>query len=331
MGLFDFFKTKRVQSVSQSQNVTPPENATKLSKPTPKEQQSNIDSCRKEETDSAIDNAVASLRNQIIAEITRTPAVVYQLASLIGEDAKNCFPEGPFQWYGAWFMLNLQTGRLSAKVATYPDQFGASREDRFPLTATKFNRIAKQFYMKKELQTLKSDEDWSKLFDDRLKTAVASACATLHKQCEERKSEKVKEKAVRIPAEYAKQAPDMCLSEITIKISQRYSDRSIEISNKNSNYQIVYLRYSHTSQSRDRYTRMLSAAEAMWLEKQVESTIKNPDESTWQSLPGGDEMCIVIKSNKGNDVSLRNVKPIRKYSDLQTELQHLAQYGSSFV
>ena len=39
-------------------------------------------------------------------------------------------------------------------------------------------------------------------------------------------------------------------------------------------------------------------------------------------------MNIVIKRNKGKDISLRGVKPIRKYSDLQNELEYLAQYGS---
>lgn len=331
MGLFDFLKKKSAQPISQSQNATPTENAMKLGKPISKEQQSNIDSCDEKETVSAIDNAVESLRNQIIAQITKNLAVKYQLASLLWQDAANCFPKSGFQWDGAWFKLDLQTGKLSVDVGTYPNQFGACYEDSFPLSATEFNRIAKQFNMSKELQAFRSDEDWAKLFDDSLKSVVSSACATLHKQDEDRKSKEIKENAVKILAEYAKQTPDMCLSEITIEIRQRYSSRSIKVSNENGNYQIVYVRNSHMSPSSDRYPRALSAVEAVWLEKQVESTIKNPDESTWQSLPGGDTMNIVIKRNKGNDVSLRGVKPIRKYSDLQNELEHLAQYGSSFV
>ena len=287
----------------------------------------NIDSYE-EENSSTIDDAVSSLRKQIIAEITKNPALKYQLASLLWQDAANCFPKSGFQWDGAWFKLDLQTGKLSADVGTYPNQFGASYEDSFPLSAAEFNRIAKQFNMSKELQAFKSDEDWAKLFDDSLKAIISSACATLQKKEDDRKSEEIKKHAVKIPAKYAKHTPDMCLSEITIEISQRYSSRSVKVSNANGNYQVVYVRNSHMSPSVDRYPRALSTAEAVWLEKQVEGTIKNPDESTWQSLPGGDTMNIVIKRNKGNDISLRGVKPIRKYSDLQNELEYLAQYGS---
>lgn len=290
----------------------------------------NIDSYD-EESCSMIDNSVESLRNQIITEITKNPAVKYQLASLLWQDAANCFPKSGFQWDGAWFKLDLQTGKLSADVGTYPNQFGASYEDSFPLSAAEFNRIAKQFNMSKELQAFKTDEDWAKLFDDSLKTVISSICTTLQKKEEDRKREKIEKYAVKVPAKYANQTPDMCLSEITIEISQRYSSRSIKVSNANGNYQVVYVSNSHMSPSVDRYPRMLSVAEAVWLEKAVESTIKNPDESTWQSLPGGDTMNIVIKRNKGSDITLRGVKPIRKYSDLQNELEHLAQYGSLFA
>jgi len=288
----------------------------------------NIDSYEEEETSSTIDDAVSSLRKQIVAEITKTPAVKYQLSSLLWQDAANCFPKSGFQWDGAWFKLDLKTGKLSADVGTYPNQFGASYEDSYPLSATEFNRIAKQFNMSKELQSFKSDEDWAKLFDDSLNAAVSSAFAALQKKDEDRKTEEINKYAVRIPAKYAKLSPDMCISEVTIEISQRYSSRSIKISNENSKYHVVYVRNSHMSPSVDRYPRTLTSVEAVWLEKQVESTIKNPDKSTWQSLPGGDTMHIVIKRSNGNDISLRGVKPIRKYSDLQNELENLAQYGS---
>jgi len=291
----------------------------------------NIDFYDEEETDSTIDDAVSSLRKQIIADITNKPAFKYQLASLLWQDAANCFPRGSFQWDGAWFKLDLQTGKLSADVATYPNQFGASHEDSFPLSAAEFNRIAKQFNMSKELQAFKTDDDWAKLFDDSLKAVISSACATLQKKEENRKREEKEKYAVKIPAKYAKKTPDMCFFEITIEISQRYSGGSIKVLNNNGKYQVVYVRTSHMSPNVDRYPRMLSIAEAVWLEKQVEGAIKNPDESTWQSLPGGDTMNIVIKGNKGNDIILKGVKPISKYSDLQNELEYLAQYGSVLV
>lgn len=290
-------------------------------------QYGNIDSYDEEANGSTLDNAVASLRDQIITEITKNPAVKYQLASLLWQDAANCFPKSGFQWDGAWFKLDLQTGNLSADVGTYPNQFGASYEDSFPLSATEFHRIAKQFNMSKELQAFVSDEDWAKLFDDNLKSVVSSACATIQKQDEDRKNEEIKKNAVKIPAKYAKQTPDMCFSEIFLELSQRYSNGSVKVSNENGNYQIVYVRKSHMSPSIDKYSRVLSVAESVWLEKQVKSTIKNPDESTWQSLPGGDIMSIVIKRNNGKDITLGG-KPIKKYSDLQNELKKLVRYGS---
>lgn len=288
----------------------------------------NIDFYDEEETDSTIDMAVNSLRKQIVAKITKQPATRYQLASLLWQDAANCFPKSGFQWDGAWFEIDLNTGKLSVKVSTYPNQFGACYEDSFPISAAEFNRIAKQFHMDNELQAFKTDEDWAQLFDDSLKAVISSSCAILQKKEADSKTKEIERYAIKVPEKYAKQTPEMCISEITIEIRQRYSSRSITVSNANGNYQVVYVRNSHMSPSVDRYPRTLSIAEAVWLEKQVEGTIKNPDASTWQSLPGGDTMNIVIKRNKGNDISLRGVKPIRKYSDLQNELEYLAQYGS---
>ena len=291
----------------------------------------NIDSYEEEYDGLVTDDVVSSLRNRIIAEITKKPALKYQLASLLWQDAADCFPKSGFQWDGAWFKLDLQTGKLLADVGTYPNQFGANYEDSFPLSAAEFNRIANQFNMSEELRNFKSDEDWAKLFDDNLKSVIASACATLQKKEEERKIAEAEKYAVRIPAKDVGQTPDMCISEITIEISQRYSDRSIKVLNVGGNYQVVYFRNSHMSSSNDRFSKTLSIAEAVWLEKRVNNTIKNPDNSTWQSLPGGDIMNVVIKRNKGNDISIRCVKPIRKYSDLQNELEYLVQYGSVFA
>ena len=322
MRLFDIFKKKR--NPDQSTETQQTDNT----------QQKNLDNiipCDEPEASSIVDKAVRSLRKQIIAEITNNPAVEYQLSSLLWEAAASCFPKGGFQWDGAWFKLDLKTGKLLANVSTYPNQFGACYEDLISLSASEFNRIAKQYNMSPELQAFESDEDWDKLFDDNLKSAVSSACAILQKQQEERKAAETKRYSVKIPAKYTNRSPNMGLSEITIEISQRYSSRSIQVTNKNGKYQVVYVRISHTSPSVDRYPRVLSITEAVWLEKQVENTIKNPDDSTWQSLAGGDTMNIVIKRNNGTDVSLRGVKPIRKYSNLQDELENLAQYGYSIV
>lgn len=283
-----------------------------------------------EEDVPSIEEAMTSLREQIIAYIAKNPVFEYELTSLFWDDAAKCFPRGGgFNWDGAWFKLNLQTKKLSAEVGTYPNAVGAYYSDRIALSAAQFHDIAKQFKMRKELQAFASDDDWAKLFDDRLNTAVSAACTALQKRDEERKKEAVKMNAVKIPEQYAKQAPDMCLSEITIEIYQRYSSRSIHVSNDNGHYKIVYTLRSHTSPQIDSYPRLLSAAESVWLEKQVENTIDNPDSSTWESLVGADMMNVLIKREKGKNISLQRAKPIRKFSDLQNALENLAQYGSA--
>lgn len=322
MRLFDIFK--KIRNPDQSTETQQTDN----------KQQKNlyhIIPCDEPEASSIVDKAVKSLRKQIIAEITNNPAVEYQLSSLLWEAAASCFPERGFGWDFAEFNLDLQTGKLLANVSTYPNQFGASYEDVISLSACEFNRIAKQYNMSPELQAFKSDEDWNQLFDDNLKSAVSSACAIQQKQKEERKAAETKQYSVKIPASYTNRSPDMGLSELTIEISQRYASRSIQVTNKNGKYQVVYVRVSHTSPNSERHSRVLSVAEAVWLEKQIENTIMNPDVSTWQSLVGGDTMNIEIKGNNDTDISLRGVKPIRKYSDLQGEIARLAEYGYSIV
>lgn len=149
----------------------------------------SLDFYEEEEDAFNTDDAVSSLRKKIIVEITKTPAVKYQLARLLWQDAATCFPKSAFQWDGAWFNLDLQTGKLSAEVSTYPNQLGACREDYIPLSASEFNSIANQFNMGKELQAFKSDKDWTKLFDDSLKSAVFLAAEILKKNEAERKNE----------------------------------------------------------------------------------------------------------------------------------------------
>ena len=136
------------------------------------------------EIDSTLEKAICSLRYKIITEITKNPSDKYQLASLLWQDASRCFPNSRFQWDGAWFNLDLKTGKLFVDVSTYPNQFGVSYEDSFSLSATEFNRISKQFNMSNDLQIFNSDEDWKKLFDDSLKSVLFSAFETLKKQDE---------------------------------------------------------------------------------------------------------------------------------------------------
>ena len=193
MGLFGMLKKKRKsgQSIEGQQTET-----------MHKKNLSIIDSYDEDEASSIVDAAVKSLRKQIIANITKNPAVKYPLFSLLWQDAASCFPKRGFGWDFAEFKLDLQTGKLLANVSTYPNQFGASYEDVISLSASEFNRIAKQYNMSPELQAFKSDEDWNKLFDDSLKSAASSACAILQNLEEDRKNAEIKRYSVKIPANF---------------------------------------------------------------------------------------------------------------------------------
>lgn len=124
---------------------------------------------------------------------------------------------------------------------------------------------------------------------------------------------------------------DMNLLEVNIEIRQKYSSRSVNLMNENGNYLLVYVCDSSISPRVDTYQRELSAVEAKWIEKQVEATVNNPDLTTWHSLVGGDKLTVVVKRNNGNDIYLREIEPIKKYLDLQTEIESLAQYGSNIL
>ena len=136
MRLFDIIK--KIRNPDQSTETQQTDN----------KQQKNlyhIIPCDEPEAYSIVDAAVKSLRKQIIARITKSPTVEYLLFRLLWQDAASCFPERGFGWDLAEFNLDLQTGKLLANVSTYPNQFGASYEDVISLSASEFNRIAKQY------------------------------------------------------------------------------------------------------------------------------------------------------------------------------------------
>lgn len=132
---------------------------------------------------------------------------------------------------------------------------------------------------------------------------------------------------IEIPAKYARKTPSMFLSEIIIIVSQRFSTRTVLVSNHKGKYRIYYEMDTHMPppEDGDSYSRVLSAAEAVWLEKQVKKTIRRLD-STWHSRCGGDSMYVEIERNKGRAISCRALS--RNYSHLQYELGRLAQFGS---
>lgn len=274
------------------------------------------------------DEAVRCLREQIIARITWEPALKYHLASLFWQDAAGCFPKSSFPWDSALFRLDLVNRKLSVEGSTYPNQFGASRQEIFSLSAAEFHRIAQQCKMDQMMQVFVSDEDWAKLFDDDLNAAVAAAWAALEKKEEDRRKETIRKHAVKLPADCATLQPRMDLSGITITLRQPYAVSGVTITRESGWYHLVSTNTSRLSDSTRQYARVLSAAEAVWLEKQVETVISDPDDSTWHSLPGGDLMSLSIKGSNGQDVSIQWDEPLNKYVALKRLLEDLAVYGS---
>lgn len=312
MGIFSFFKKKKTSAQENSVKGELPKESLQST------QEHNIN------------EAVTSLRDKILQSIVnaREPKLKFELADLLYQDAASCFPKLGFQWDGAWFILDLETGRITAEVSTYPNQFGAYRQSSFPLSASGFNEIAKRYNMPWDLQLFESDEDWARLFDDDLKAAVATTRAVLQKQAEKRKNEEKQWYAVKI---HTNILPNMSISEVTLVLSQRYSIRKVNVTKENGTYHIVYDKISMMSSDHERHFRALEPSECGWLELKVNNAIHDPDNSTWQSLPGGDSMEIVIKQNNGENIVLSHTQPLKKYSDMMNDLEKLAQYGSCKV
>ena len=270
------------------------------------------------------DDAVRLLRGKIIAELSKKPRTKFELHGLLWDDASKYFPN----WDGAWFDLDLLTGKLSVHVSTYPNQFGASRDAAFALGASEFHRIALQSGFSQELQQFESEEDWARLFDDTLNTAVATAHTEVQRQEQEKQAEQSEKYAIRIPYGSTTGSPGMSIKRIVLELNQRYGCSKLTLIREKDTYLLVYtLTYTSTTNNQS-YRRTVNAAEASWIEERVDRAIDDPDRSTWQSLPGGDTMNIVIAREKKGDVELKGVKPIRKYSNLLNELGKLAQYGS---
>ena len=282
---------------------------------------------RTEQEQQKADEAIKSLRKKIIASISdeKGPYLKISLGELLWQDAASCFPKPGFQWDGAWFTLDLETEEIKVKVTTYPDQFGACRESAFTLSVSGFNEIAKQYKLFREFQVIGTEEDWARVFDDGLRAEIAAAGAELRKREEERQNKENKKYAVTI---HTNIVPDMNIREVKLVLSQRYATGEVKVTNENGKYRIRYDRISTMSSDRESYSRVLDPAESGWLEMKVENAISDPDDSAWQSLPGGDSMDIVIKRGNGEDVVFERTKPLRKYSGLMSDLQKLAQYGS---
>lgn len=313
MGFFDIFKKKATEE-SYNNNIK------ELCKTDINH--SSVVSAQKKQ-------AIQTLRETIIASIKKAPSLTYELSSLLWDDASNCFPTNySFKWEGAWFKLDLQTRKIYADVATYPNQFGACREDRYSLSASELHNKAIEFNMSEELRCMETDADWQELFDENLQTAIANAEKALIEQQEKQKQEQRILNAVVIPDEYAMIKPTMEFDEVLIELRQRYGTSSVWLTKESEKYVLMYC-YSATysSDSKDSQ-RKLSPLESTWVEQQVNNCITNQDETTWQSMVGGDMMTVRICAQNKPQIEFRNEVPQKKYYELQHLLQKLANYGS---
>ena len=193
------------------------------------------------EPDMPLDDAARTLRDRIIAEIARKPSNLYELSSLAWHEAASCFPtSGGRKWDGAWFYLELDTGRLSVKVSTYPNQFGASYDAAFGISPAAFHRIAAQYGFSRELQRFRTEDDWARLFDDALKSAVSDALAEVQ-WLEGQKQESLRDQyAVRIPSRLAAASPKMNIQRIALELNQPYASSRLTLTQERGTYLLNY-------------------------------------------------------------------------------------------
>lgn len=93
-----------------------------------------------------------------------------KLLRLMRGDAAVCFPsENPEQWDGAFFILDLIKEKLFVQLTTYDGHYAGFES----VSAAEFHKIAIKYDFRKELQSFKTEEDWERLFDSELRTAVS--------------------------------------------------------------------------------------------------------------------------------------------------------------
>ena len=275
--------------------------------------------------------AQEQLRGEILESIRKQPAVQYQLDSLLWDKAAACFPEGSMHWDGAFFNLELMTGKLDVEVSTYPDQFGGSRSAYYTLTAAELHEKAMKFKMRKELRCMETEEDWAALFNDELKAAAAEA-KRLMDEAEKKKWEKQRiRSAVVIPDDFADKTPEMLFEAVWVSLLQRYGSSSIEMYRDGEVYKLQRSTFLGPTETQPKTGKALTNAQAVWLEQQVTACIRNPDKSTWSSLPGGDAMSVRIIKNGKTLEDIQLGKPLKKYLELLHTLENLYNYGSFFA
>lgn len=277
-----------------------------------------------------LDKAPPTLREQIIHHLHEYPSDPFKLADLIWDDAKDCIlymmgysGDSPCPYDGIWFYLNLKTQKITAKMASYPNAFGASRESELPLSAELFHELAVKYHLNPEVLPFRNADDWAELFsDDSLRAAIAEANSASQKQAEAERQRY----AIQIPASYTRKKAAMSIEEIDYTLMQRYAITRIRVTIKDGRYHGVLENRSLLSSEYHQHVFNPMGPDAVWLEKKVESALSNPDNSTWQSLAGGDRMKLVIQRRNGKPGVRHDGTPITKYTDMMHRLARLAEY-----
>ena len=217
---------------------------------------------------------------------------------------------------------------MYADVSTYPNQFGATRDERYNLTAAEFHKKAIEFNMSEELRCMETDADWQELFDKDLQAAIENAQKILKVQQEKQEQAQRISNAIVIPDKFSAISPTMELEEILLELHQKYGSSSIWLIKESEKYVLKYWYSATYSSDSKKSERELSLMESAWVEQQVDDCLKNQDETTWQSLPGGDIMSVRIRIQNKSNIEIRNTTPLNKYYELKHLLQKLSNYGS---
>ncbi len=277
-----------------------------------------------DETPSANDR-INSLRNGIIDFINKAPEHVnhYPLASFLWDRDR-------FGVDGVWYTLNLETKTINVEESDYPNAFGYYRERKYSLSASDFAKRAPELLKEDSVFLLfKTQDDWDKLFDDSLQNEVNKA----KQKNEEKRKKEMEEKrlrfAIKIPGELLGHTPCFDIKSVDLALDQAFAFSNAKIENLGNTYHISYTTRSNRSNNFAYYeSKDTTAAESVWLETQVKNALSSSDETTWQSLPGGDTMSVLISMTTGGSVRSNHTKPLKKYSQLMDSIRTLAEYGS---
>lgn len=286
------------------------------------------------------EKVIQDLRNRIIKSINETKSMEYELLSLSGYDAPRWFGRGPWgEWDGgAKIKLNLRTRKLNANVFTYPLYHGQCGEHNITLTALEFHAIAEE--KNSYLSVMVYDTDWDRLFDENLKIVIARK---LEEEELEEKRRIIKEQVgfgLVIPDKILEKPPKMEYLNVKMgNFGEYYDERRIlkhfrresMLVQRNGKYLIeTYYDYCKKDEKYDDYrkkSRMLTPAEATWLEQQIDNVLADSDETIEESVSGKGTMNVFIEIIQKTCVESKNIKPLKKYVKLQLIFARLSLYG----